>query len=1004
MRPTRVLAMVLTFALVQAGWTQEAAVPTRPIELAAAQDLHAAPGTYVTLLYPLVAHGGATLEIVLPDETWQTTSQGRSVPPSDLERPVPVTVRVPPFAAAGTIAPITVRAVGPSGTTAEATSFLTIERRIAIDVAIPGRIDAETRDDVPFSLTVTNRSNVRDLIRIVPDDPRLSLRRGEVELAPGEAATVEGQLAVPIEDARRRSFLVEVTVASTADATVSDTYLVQFRMPGPERFSGPPTLSARLDWTTSAGATFGADVPTRASLGTTLGPEVTGALSDFVRLGATTSDLAIGTNGVRAPRSLQLALTGERWSLASSAGADGLGASFRATTDRFGVRVGLSSDLTSRLEASTVFDLRGDLPDLRLSARVLESEEVRAHEVVVRYQLPIDLVSVALAAGVTGGSTAEDPTYRATPVVQQSLYWGSQRVYLAQQLQATPFDGRWDVGVTAGTRSAVPLGGRLSARLSLDGAISTISAGAGVTAAPFDDLRVRGDVAYQTRNGEEPFQLLRTGAGVSLSGRLAVAHVGASADYRRVDVLAGVADSAEAYGGAIRLAAGPFELDATVDVERSRAADSGEPSDRLVAGASAAFRPTFTTTLVADAGYALDRVTGTPTLDYGFSWEQRWARGLASRLAFDHDDRGDANGGVDDRLGFELDWERAFGVESTSFALAYDVRFPGGVGAPTGAAIHSVSASYTMELGTDLRTPDPLVQLFGGRIGGTVQGLIYLDHDLDGTFTPGDEPIAGTRIVFAGDTVARSDADGRFAASVPVGRYERLLFPDLPASVTRVQPSGLVVERDTTYDLDLALAPSTSLRVTVVDDLDRDGVADDGEPRRTGVGVIAVGPVRRTAVSGVDGVAVLTGLVRGEYAVIVDPTRVPSRYEATGEATFVSSPPSTPASLVVTMAERPREVVTTFRPGDLGVFGTLDPRRPRPGDEVTIEVRVQGEPREVVFEVLDARVQLVLEGGVWRGTWTVPTDLAAGRYEGTVRATSAGTEAESDLPVTVRTP
>ncbi|MEX2501080.1 MAG: hypothetical protein WD336_01780 [Trueperaceae bacterium] len=994
------LALLGSFAVAQSD-------ATSPVTLEAPAPVDAVPDSYETLIFTASGDGDAEVRIDLPGPEWTTTSQSRTVALDANGNRIPVTVRVPTSVPAGTVGRIEVQLVRDERALASATTEVTVLPYRELSLELPDQIEVDEVRDVVVPVEVTSRSNVDDVIDVSSSDPRVQFASRSVAVPAGTSQSLDVRFLTPMDTRPGRRYRFPVTLRPRGAPEVVHERFVTIRFAATNASQGPPSLRASLNVAASGAASTRPDGPARFDASISLSPRIEGRLSDFVAVRLAIGDLRLGTRGVTLPSSVAADLEGERWTARARYGASGIGAAGGWRSDDVDVQANVNNDLAGSTRARVRVGLRGELPDIDVTATLAANPDEHEETLTVRYRLPFDAVGASVGIGLDG--RGDPSTYRITPLLTQTLSLGTQHLFLDQSLQTTPLDGRWAIGVTGGTRSLDPLGGRLAVRYDSDPSNVTIAATGSASYRPLEFLTLGADTAYRTTKGDADGGVGRLGVRVSAGGRIGAIGTSGSTRYRHEWRVYGDPAIERRLDASLRLSLPNADLRLTGrTVARSDAADAPTItawSSRLVG----TYRPGASTTIQGDVGYGR---SGEPTTAYEFdaslAWSQRWSIDTSSTLRFRHTEERSETDDIEVLHGLQgsLTWNRAFGVRDGSLDLSYGLSVQDGLFGEDPSASHTFSASYAVTFATDLRTPDPLVSLFGGRYGGTVRGRAYVDHDLDGRFGQADAPLRDQTIAFRDDATARTDDEGRFVVAVPEGTYARIDLPGLGTGLGVLDDLDLTVERNADYDIEVRVAPVRSARVTLFDDLNRDGVRDDGEPLLTGTGVILDGPVRRTARSGPDGVAVANRLVEGEYAVLLDATQAPDRYEATHRPTVQIEPPGPPLQLTLGAAERPRQVVTTFSSGALAVFAQASPNRVQPGDTIQITGRTQGEPERATFDVFGERIALEPNdaGDVWTASWTVPDDAPLGRIEATVQVDRGEESMTTALPITIRAP
>ena len=916
---------------------------------------------------------------------------------------VPVSVRVPASAPAGTVATVAARLVREGRTIAEGSVRVTIEPRVDFDIAVPGQVTLDEVQDADIELTLTSRSNIDDVVRLESSDDRLRFSSNAITLPSGSVRRVAARFIAPERAVPGRRYLIVVTARSEQRPDLVREHNVSVRYASRAVAGGPPTLRAQLRLTSGLRLGFGAGASTLdASLG--IEPSLNGLLSDFVATSLEVAGITLTPDALRLPSSGEAVLEGETWLGRASYGPSGLAGSGTWSSRQVSVRTRARSDLEGAADWRFGVRLRDPLPDIGIDGGVSVDRDQHVESLSLRYRLPIEEVQIAVAAGAEGRST--DAGYQATPLLRQSFAAGGQNWYLRQTLEAAPLDPRWGVGVTAGTRSQEPFGVQIASRFDTDESERRVGLASTATVVPGGGVTLVGQASYEATAGEDPAGRYRFGGRATLSGQIGPIDARMGVRYRRTQPAYGQVAREDAYSLDLRASFGVVDVAASAGYRDVGSTPDEEPISEWTADANVQLLPGVTTDLEADVGYEADVRAGSGEREYGLAWTQRWSRDLDSALAVRRSEAWTLAGGktVADALEGTLSWSDAFGRDDSELGIGYRVSLDGGLFGPTTVASHSVSATYSIALGVDARTPDTIVNLFGGRYGGIVSGRVYIDENLSGAFEPGEAPLPDRSLSIGDEATVTTDAEGRYVAAVPEGRYSQVSLPGLATGLGLVDDVDLLVARNEEHHLDLRVAPVQTLRVTLFDDRDRDGEQGADEPLLSGVGVIATGPVQRTAITSPDGIAFLPRLVRGTYRLRLDPDRAPARYEVTRELTVAMEPPGPPPRRHAGSAEKPRQVVTTFTPGAVALFASADPSRAEPGEAIELRARTQGDPERVTVVVFGETIALEAENGRWIGSWVVPTDAPEGRFEATARAEKNGEVVETTIPITIRAP
>jgi hypothetical protein len=295
----------------------------------------------------------------------------------------------------------------------------------------------------------------------------------------------------------------------------------------------------------------------------------------------------------------------------------------------------------------------------------------------------------------------------------------------------------------------------------------------------------------------------------------------------------------------------------------------------------------------------------------------------------------------------------------------------------------SLGEAFTWRVGATLvlqggfATPEAVVELFGGRAVGFVEGVAFHDERRGGERSTGDAGLVGLAIRAAGNEAA-TDAEGRFRLSVPPGTH-RVTVGQLPANLGLTRTLEVTVEMGQTVSLDVPLETVASLTGVVFDDTARTG-AFAAEARRVAYArVILDGQGTSHATYADDrGEFFFQSLLPGTYTLRLDPATLPRLYEPTTGPVRVTLATGPTPRLYLGAAERPREVRRTLGVGDLSIVATATPSAVPPGADLRIVARVQGAPDQVVARLGEFETTLMPAGeGNFEGFLSVPDSAVA---------------------------
>jgi len=1005
MRRATLRALLLAAIVAASGWGVA-------LEVQTPGPVAALPGSYATL--PLRLAGEGTFDyVVSAPAPWVPLSAAGSVR-VDGQGFMSVTLRVPRSALAGSSADVEVTFTARDDPTRSSSVSLSVEVAplVALDVIAPADLEGRLDEALRFSVVVRNAGNQADRFSIRASQPMWSsrLEPDEVALEPGEEreVTVVLEPVGQVSSGYRMTVRFEVVSHLDPDARARASSRVVLRRAGDtgatERTDAPPALTLSLRGGVSAGLSV-ADGEASGRVGYDLLPRLTGELSDFVDVTAGIGGFAGDLDDPFAtlPSQLDVALRGGAWNAAGSLAPGRFGVS--GGTEIGDWRVGGGTNLSvgdeslgygvNAFAASSNPDL-----DLQFSARVAGAGESRTDGVAARYRRPLaDGVDLTVGADLVG-STSPDG-YRIEPVVRQSVTWQAQAFDLTQSYTAAPLAGLHTFGVSGGPRLLGPVGVRGSSSLQLTAGDHRWRNALTLTARPAPDLGTTLSVSTSS-SGASASWTVRPAATYRISGDGWSGGVGASYAYT------GVLRGDGAIGSAVRANASARIADFSVGASGAYEARSGPEvhERRLSVDADAGYRIGTAATLGAGVRYRLelDGAGGVVSTEQAYEavWQQRWTSDVSSRTTYAQSVRQAASTvSRSERLSVTVN-ARDVGVDGLSLSAGYAASSSSGLFTGIAPIRHdlSVRAGYTLHL--PFATPDTVVELFGGRRGAAIEGVVFLDRDLDGRRGDGEPGLAGVTVrVGAEETV--TDEDGRYRLRVPAGQQRVSVGAGLPAAVAARGPSSVVVTDGVDQRLDLPFVPVVTLSVALFDDLDGDGLQGAGEPGLAFGGVVIEGPEERSVRLGGRGTADVTGLVPGRYTVRPDPDRLPPRYVITTEPVVVTlREGERPARVVVGAGAPPRTTLTTFSGVELALIARAEPTRAAPGADVAVQALVSGPAERVVVVSVDgSETVMTQEGSRWNAVVRLPRDAPLGSATMLVRAEAPGTQTEGRVQLTL---
>ncbi|WP_104992337.1 hypothetical protein [Deinococcus sp. NW-56] len=1010
-RPLLLLAWLLLAPPVLPALAPLALAQSGPPTVSAPGPREAAPDTYVTLTFAVEGQGDYVFEVDSPPK-WVPVTRRRTLTLRGRTL-VPVTFRVPGLAPVGASPPLTLRVMQGEREVARAQASVQVLAQARVALRSPLGVDATPGVPLSVPVEVRNLGNEPDTIRLrvtnVDERPQLSVP--EVRLAPGEATTVTVSLdSGQVSEGYRYVLFVEAASARDPEVRATTRTDAVYRTAAGQQAAAleGPSLLFRVRTSAEVGVTWspeGTDWTVRYALQPTVG----GALSDYVRGTAGISGLT-GDRESPLPQgtSFGIQLGAERWVANLSLGAGGgqldgtvLWGAWRVSPRVQYTRLPDGRVLGAGVRASTRV-AGGDLElDAGTSLVSRGDDERRTDLIGVRYARLLS-PGLGLSLGVAGVGQSENGLY------QGSLFWTQQLAYQGDGFDVTQsysgsLSGVHVFGITGGLTRLAPFGVRAAAAVQLQpGGVVWNGSGVLLYSGP---RGLGASLSGRVEGGTLPDSELEwsVSAGiVSPTFEVAGASLRASGLYTvgSDDDAPGALAQQAAVGAA--LVRGPVK--ATGQVAWRRDPEPGEPPDERLSGAlQVDYRPGRDDFAVR---YVFERrVEGgadpLTTHGLGLRWERQWTPRLST--AFDYARTWTVQPqslATADLLGVTLG-VRDVGVSGLNLSAGYRLQAPQGLG--SGNLTHGVRLGVSYDFRRAFATPDAVVNLFGGRIGGEVQGTLYRDVNLNGTRDPDEPPLAGVTVEIGGARGV-SDAQGNYRVRAPVGDHA-LTFPaGLPATVEALETAGVKVTENGRAERNVAFAPVTALEALVFHDANRNGAVDPGEEPLPYLGVVLSGPVSRQSQADARGTARLGGLPAGQYTLALDPARLPEGYTPTQPAQAITlQPGERPAPLTLGAALPPREAVTTYTAGTLAVFGRLSPGTAAAGTRVRVQVQTQA-ARELRIEAFGQVLTPALDQGRAEAAFTVPAETAPGSYDVVVTVSGEGGSRTTALKLVVVAP
>ncbi|WP_161880680.1 hypothetical protein [Deinococcus alpinitundrae] len=369
----------------------------------------------------------------------------------------------------------------------------------------------------------------------------------------------------------------------------------------------------------------------------------------------------------------------------------------------------------------------------------------------------------------------------------------------------------------------------------------------------------------------------------------------------------------------------------------------------------------------AQVGAARVSIGGALETVYGaqVSWERQWTPQLSSSLAFSQSWQSGAAGrnsrtgaavgveaqdvltrGLNLRASYRLDYASSQASPGTAEVTPLLTNPP--VDLPGSRPLRqSAQLGVSYDLNLLVATPQAVVQAFGGLNGSSVSGVLYRDDNLSGLRDPGEPPLVGVTVQ-AGNQRSVTDARGEY--HLQVSGAQVMSFPGgLSATLEPFGPpesrqlSGLPgsVERR-----DVAFANVGNVDVLAYQDLNHNGVYDDGEPGLPYVPVRLTGPglgglVTRTVQADSRGHARAT-LPLGHYAAALDLSSLPGLVAVSAVQTDVLVGAAGAGALQLGAGAAQPTAVLSYKSGAPALLARLNQVSAAPGDTVRLSVQLQG--------------------------------------------------------------
>ena len=978
------------------------------VHFVAQPEVSAAADQYATLTFPLSGEGSYRFEIVPPHGWTAVTRNGEVELRGDGF--VSVTVRVPTFAPAGERSGTELRLLDGERLIASATGHVTVARRVEISLQVPDELTGSLGAPLTFDVVVGNEGNVADTLLLSARhchwDVRFDSAAPTLEAGERRIVSVTLRPTTTVNSGYRQIFYLVATSDADPSVEVVTEVTSRFYLSGTsfgQRASDRPQLTLSVGAGVAVGL-IAADGEVATSASYYVRPGLTGQLSDFVDGSLQTNRLAgtLADPFAEIPSSLALSLRGQDWDGSIGVSPQRYAVGFGA--DLAGWRVSADGSITPGHGVGAAARLESSDRALQVTARTSSLGGRRTDALMASYGTDLmDDLALTVGAGISGFAGLGDRgDYELALTLSQRLAWQNERYDVSQSYAGVPFAGLHTVGLSGGSRRLYPFGVRAQTAYSVSPVSSRWSSGVTLYGGPAPGLTidVTGGVIVEgagARSGVTWSVSPRLGYALRLPGGVSATF---AVRYGHGGVLAGRGTSWDRYEAGMRVGYRDVGLAASAayEVRRSDGADGPDASLRV------SVQPEYVLTGDARlfASYRYEERTSPVARvrhELGVGWTHTWSPTVASRLEYERtfDMLGDASReriglsvGVMDVMTPGLHLSAGYAVTSRTSLL--DFATP-----PT----HDLRVGVGYAIPIVFDTPDALIELFGGRRGGEVHGVAFLDADRTGALGPADRPLAGLEIRIGSERTTTA-ADGSYRLRVAAGNHDISFPAGLPATMDLRGERTIVVVENERHELPLAFAPVVSLTVELFDDRDHGGVPGAAAAGIAYGGVVLDGPERRVVRTDASGRAIVSGLLAGTYAVAVSAAHLPSGYRATSEPVSVTlRPGERPTPVRLGAARPPRTVAHTFSTGTLAVLPRALQSSVAPGAEIELEALVQGDVERVSVTYGGGEAVFAPSGSSWRVHIRIPREAPVGPLELVVRAEGGGNSLVRPLYVNV---
>ena len=962
------------------------------------------PGEYVTLAFPVIGKGEYSFALQAP-EGWEPLSANRTLT-LEGERTLVFTVRVPLEALADQVAVFKLVASQAEVVKADAQGSIRVAALGGLRMRAPDEVVLEPGDVVRMKVFVTNTGNAPDTVRLsgVRSLWRVALEPSSFALAVGQSREVQVTLFPNQQFGRGYIYLLRVRGESSLDANATNEVQVLFRFGAVQdaNRSADPQLNLSLRFSIAPSLTLAAAKEPSFGLGVEVAPSLNGTLSDFAK-GSLDPSGGFGwsdTEGFKFPSGLALGVNFDNWDTSLRVAGNELAFSINyAWKDwRLGVNVGFRAQQSLGLNA-TLASLQESLGLQLYLASNNGFSGARSDAIGADYQLPLSEAVTLTVSGTAVGSGGAGEPYTFGLLAAQSLRWQTDHLELFQSSSAAPFSGAYSLSAFGALRNTTPFGLRAGSSLAIvanDPLQFTWRSTVIGNVTPFDGLNLIGNAGY-TMSTQPSYSVTWNAAATANYGFRIPGLLFGSVDlgYAHTGAIEGQSQTTDAVTAALSISAGDLQFGIGGSFTNSAATPSSAALETTRANAQVSYL--FTSATALSLRYAYDlRVSSVSSElhDLSIAWTQVWSSQLISNLFYTRTLKANfvdpnING---DAIGVGLSFSDLL-LEGLSLNVGWQWSTANGsVFDPAALSQHRFSLGFGFNLDLPFDTPSLIVDAFGGRRGGALRGVAFLDNNLNGKRDANEPIIANLTLRLGRGASVTTDANGRFELRSPIGKYA-LSFPSgLEAGLDLLGERTIDIALNQTEERDLGFAPVSSLNVSLYDDTNNNGRRDADEAGIPYGGVRVEGPVSKAVRVDANGNATVSGLVSGLYTVIPNPQFLPADYLTTTTPVEVRvAVPAVPAPITVGAAIPPRAQDVTFEADNLALFANSPESTVPPGADVNLEALTQGKVDRVTARLGNLELPLQNVDGRWIAVLRLPPTTPFGATTIEVRA-FAGTQ------------